>query len=418
MRVLYDLSVLGAAKRSERARTGVYRVVENVARYLARREDIELFWGGFGNPDHLPDVIDLLREDISLCRPVVASTTLRRVLDWVARPIDYLSSTHFYPLVRHSLPTIKRLREKTALNRKSLTGFDVIHSPFYPLPVFERPQSGLARVLTVYDLIPIKFPDYFEAGICERTVHTLKTLTPDDWLLCISESTRRDMLEYRPDLDPTRVRVTPLAAADHFYPCDDVERKRAVRERLGIPPHARYFLSVCTLEPRKNLQRLIEAFRQLGSQLDEDVYLILVGATGWHIQSLIDDVAGREKERILITGYVHDEDLSPLYSDAVAFVYPSLYEGFGLPPLEAMQCGTPVITSNNSSLPEVVGDAGLLVSATSIDELANAMLQVESNAHLRQSLTRAGLERARRFSWVSCGDLTVDAYRDAIASSR
>ena len=171
---------------------------------------------------------------------------------------------------------------------------------------------------------------------------------------------------------------------------------------------------MCTLEPRKNLRHLVDVFNRIRPELDDSTRLVLVGTKGWEIEKLFDKLRPSERKAIVVTGYVEDEDLSPLYSDAIAFVYPSLYEGFGLPPLEAMQCGLPVITSDNSSLPEVVGDAGLLVSAVSEDALGDAMLRVYRDKALREHLVSAGRKRASQFSWKRCGDITIAAYRDAM----
>jgi glycosyltransferase involved in cell wall biosynthesis len=413
IRLLYDLSVLGAARANPLARTGVYRVVDSMARYMAKRHDVETNWTAYGNPEHLQDVIDLLRDDLSLQGQLVASVRKRRIIDAVSRPIRYLAASHLYRAVKPLLPLIDRMRNRYTFSEDDALGFEVLHSPFHSLPSIHVHSQSPVRILTVYDLIPIKFPHFFEASTIEMFARTIASLDKRDWALCISENTRRDLLEYRTDLVPQQVRVTPLAADSRFNNCKNTDRIREVRERLGIPSNARYFLSVCTLEPRKNLRHLISAFNQSMSQLDESTYLLLVGTKGWKIEGLLRDIALSSSNRVLTTGYVRDEDLAPLYTDAIAFVYPSLYEGFGLPPLEAMQCGTPVITSNNSSLPEVVGDAGLLVAADCLDELADAMIRLERDEKLREHLSCLGTQRAQQFSWERCGQLTVEAYRNA-----
>jgi len=413
-RILFDISVLGADLNNERGRTGVYRVVDEIARYLAKQSGVDLHWSAFGNPDHLFDVAELLKRDSSIQRPLVAYLNRRRITDTLSAPIDYLEKSHLYPLVRPVLPWVKQLREKATFNRRLLKNFDLVHSPFHSLPETDKRRPYPVRVLTVYDLIPIKFPQFFDPRNSQRMASTLNSLTSEDWVLCISESTRNDLLDFRPEIRPEQTRVTPLAAADHFKAVDDNECIRSAKERLGIPKDASYFLSVCTLEPRKNIGHLLSVFRQVRAEFDAETYLILVGAKGWKIDNLINDLAASTAEKVIVTGYVADEDLAPIYSGAIAFVYPSIYEGFGLPPLEAMQCGTPVITSNNSSLPEVVGDAGILVPADSVDELANAMLRVYQNPDFRNQLRCAGHERAKRFSWDRCGQLTLETYLNAL----
>jgi glycosyltransferase involved in cell wall biosynthesis len=176
---------------------------------------------------------------------------------------------------------------------------------------------------------------------------------------------------------------------------------------------------VATLEPRKNTKLLLEAFAKIHSSIPStDVSLVLVGGKGW----VKDDLASYSKrlgvsDNVVFTGYLPDEVLPTVYSQALFFVYPSLYEGFGLPVLEAMQCGLPVITSNNSSLAEIATNAALLVDATSCDELTTAIETLLSDSNLRDRLRRAGISRASAYSWTSTATATVKAYNKALACS-
>jgi len=174
---------------------------------------------------------------------------------------------------------------------------------------------------------------------------------------------------------------------------------------------------VGTLEPRKNVVHLIRSFAELvRAERIPDLHLVLTGGQGWDYEPIFAEAERlREvRDRIHFTGYADDVDLAPLYSGALAFVYPSLYEGFGLPVLEAMQCGTPVITSSTSSLPEVVGDAGLLVDPQDGAALCQAMLALYEDADRRAELSSRAVARAGRFSWERCAHETVAAYRQAI----
>jgi len=164
---------------------------------------------------------------------------------------------------------------------------------------------------------------------------------------------------------------------------------------------------------------VIRAFVQLVRAGEcPDASLVLVGGMGWDFETTLKEIEGVQevKNRIFLTGFVDDSDLATIYSNAIAFVYMSLYEGFGLPPLEAMQCGVPVITSDNSSLPEVVGDAGILLNALATDELAQAMLNFYRDASLRETYSKQSIARAACFSWQSCADQVVTAYQKAIES--
>jgi glycosyltransferase involved in cell wall biosynthesis len=222
-----------------------------------------------------------------------------------------------------------------------------------------------------------------------------------------SESTRQDLLEfYR--LPAEKVVVTPYAADSQYRPLERETARRQVSERFGI--RTPYLLSVGVLQPRKNLPRLVEAFARIARRVPHR--LVIVGKWGWAHESLQDAVrrAGLG-ERICFAGYVADADLPALYCAADIFVYPSLYEGFGLPPLEAMACGTPVVAGATSSLPEVVGDAGVLVDPRDVGKLADAISSLLTDERERMRLRERGLRQASRFSWEETARRTVEVYR-------
>jgi glycosyltransferase involved in cell wall biosynthesis len=235
-------------------------------------------------------------------------------------------------------------------------------------------------------------------------------------VLCSSESARRDYCDFT-GLPTERVFVTPWAAGAEFHPEADPERMAKARAKYGLPGGT-FLLSLCTLEPRKNLPHLIRAFAgMLAAEPRRDVHLVLAGAKGWEFDDIFRSIegAGAARDRIHTPGRIEDADLAAVYSAAAGFVYPSLYEGFGLPPLEAMQCGTPVISSNTSAMPEVVGEAGLLVDPTDFGALVEAMRALLDSPELRADLRERGLQRARHFSWERTMQLTLAAYQTALA---
>jgi glycosyltransferase involved in cell wall biosynthesis len=171
------------------------------------------------------------------------------------------------------------------------------------------------------------------------------------------------------------------------------------------------------MERRKNVEQVIKCFSRLVHEEGiKDLRLVLVGAQGLGYEGILNAIASFDipRDSIVLTGYVADEDLAALYSGASGFIYLSLYEGFGLPPLEAMQCGTPVITSNTSSLPEVVGEAGIMVDPTDEDAICQSLLDVYRDAGLRAQMSRDSLDRARQFSWDRCVRETIAAYKTAL----
>ncbi|MDH4066569.1 MAG: glycosyltransferase family 4 protein, partial [Acidobacteriota bacterium] len=231
-----------------------------------------------------------------------------------------------------------------------------------------------------------------------------------DAIVTVSHSARRDLLRLHP-VDPERVTVVHEAASPAFRPVTDPARLDTVRRRHGLP--ARFVLYVGTIEPRKNLPRLLEAFaRARRGGLPHR--LVCVGPYGWASRDLAGHVVQLGLvDQVLFTGYVPFEDLPAIYSLADLFVFPSLYEGFGLPVVEAMACGTPVVTSASSSLAEIAGDAAMTVDPTSIDALAEAIGRLGRDADLRRALSALGLARAESFSWAQAAREMLAVYRRA-----
>jgi glycosyltransferase involved in cell wall biosynthesis len=296
--------------------------------------------------------------------------------------------------------------------------FEVFHATFQSLP--SRNVTGkTARIATIHDIFPILQPQAVLPIVAKDAHKLLASIDPKrDWVVCVSENTKQEFCNYT-GMSPARVFVTPEAAAEHFRPERNPDRLATARQKYAIP-RAPYFLTVSNPQPRKNLPFLIRAFsRLLREQPEVDANLVLVGSRklGWMNQEL--ELAMAEcpelQSRIIFTGYVDEADLAAIYSGAWAFVFPSLHEGFGLPPLEAMACGVPVISSNASSLPEVVGDAGVLIDPKDGNALGQALWQVHRDRALRESLAARSLTRAATFSWNKCADQLTTVYRTAAA---
>lgn len=273
------------------------------------------------------------------------------------------------------------------------------------------PSKKTRLVVTIFDLTPIKHPTYHTKGMISRYIsdfpHLLKNA---DKVIAISNCTKNDIIEHF-DIAEERVQVTPLAANDDYKQISD---KHAIDKIKGIYDIDKdYILFVGTLEPRKNLVNLLKAYCILPDYLKRDYALVLCGKKGWYYEEIFETVRELKLEnKVIFTGYVPDKDIPLLMNGAAVFVYPSFYEGFGLPPLEAMACGTPVISTNVSSIPEVVGDAGILVSPTDVEELSDAMLRVLDNETLKAQLSEKGLKQASKFSWRATAEKTMEVYNE------
>jgi glycosyltransferase involved in cell wall biosynthesis len=234
------------------------------------------------------------------------------------------------------------------------------------------------------------------------------------WIIAVSEHTRREILSlYRVKSD--LVSVVYPGVDRHFKPANRVAAGEYLSEKYGVSPP--FVLTVGVIQPRKNLRTLIEGFAKLKASEDLDHKLVVVGKYGWKEETLAQCIEelGLSSE-VLFVGYVPHEDLPAFYNAAEVFVYPSVYEGFGFPPLEAMACGTPVITGNRSSLPEVVGDAGIMVDPYEPEAFALAMWNVLFSESLRKEMSEAGLRQAAKFSWEKMASDMLALYRSAVST--
>jgi len=272
------------------------------------------------------------------------------------------------------------------------------------------PLAVRRQVITVHDVVPLDHPEWLNPQFAAWYRFLVPSLVRRvRRVIAISEFTRKRLLE-RTGVEPEKIVVIPNGVDARFHPRSE-EDVRRVRDALGIPT-AHYVLSLGSLEPRKNLHRLLQAWGLIQAEVPEDVWLIVAGAKGKPL--VFRDVSfDRLPPRVYLTGHVPDEHLPALYSGALAFVYVSVYEGFGLPPLEAMASGTPTLTSNQTALPEVVGDAGLMVDPYEVEAIAWEIKRLVEDSVLRAGLRKKGLERAKQFSWDKTAELTWKVLQEA-----
>lgn len=307
------------------------------------------------------------------------------------------------PLTEHQLVILwQRLR--IPLPVELVTGpVDIFYSPDFVLP----PSRARYKFLTVHDFSYVRVPEcHYPGNLLYLNSAVPRAVKQADLILADSNSTKNDLVEiYR--VPPERIRTLYSGVERNFRPVTDVNESARVRAKYNLTRP--FILSVGTLEPRKNYQRLIQAFAQMGA--GPDCELLIAGGKGWLFDPILAAPARfGVSERVRFLGFVPDEDLPALYSLTRLFVYPSLYEGFGLPVLEAMVCGAPTVTANNSSLPEVAGDACLLVDARNVDELTTTMEKGLVQEELRQTMREKGFAQAKKFSWEASAATLRDAF--------
>ncbi len=319
---------------------------------------------------------------------------------------------HCHTVISNENHMIGDLWENTYLPRSLKSrGIDVFHGPAFMIPLYKR---DLKTVATIHDIvayilprtIPMKYSLYMKALIGQVVKRA-------DRIISVSESTKRDLVRWL-GAPEGKITVVPQGVGKEFHPAlPDDNGGELVREKFGI--RGDYLLFVGNLEPRKNLIRIMHAFEMARDRAGRDLQLVICGKKGW----LYDDILAayqriRRDSEIILTNYVNEADRLRLYQNARTFLFPTLYEGFGMPVLEAMACGAPVITSNVSSFPEICGDAALLVDPYDVKGIADAILALEESPDLRASLREKGLERAAQYTWRDTAAGTLDVYRSVM----
>ena len=286
--------------------------------------------------------------------------------------------------------------------------FDIIHE-LSQLPIFWT-EINSRKIITIHDLSPLLYPETFDIFTVNLNRYLLPhALKRADIVIAVSNNTRKDLIRIF-KLPEEKIKVTYLGVNEFFKPIE-VSESFLKKYKISKP----YILYVGTLEPRKNIPTLLKAFYKLKKKYKIPHTLVVVGKIGWKYHEIfkILDILKLQKY-IIFTGYVPIEDLPKLYSSADIFVYPSIYEGFGLPPLEAMACGCPVVTTNVSSLPEIVGDAGVKVNPYDVVGLATAIYDVITDESLKRALSTKGINRAKKFNWKITAKKTLDIYKSII----
>lgn len=281
---------------------------------------------------------------------------------------------------------------------------DVLFMPAFSAPKFKKPV-----VMTAHDIYGVHFPERLSKTARAYWGSLIpKSMQRADHLVCVSEYTKKDIAAQL-NVPESKMTVTPLAAAEQFKPMASADYV-PVLKNLGL--QNKYIFTIGTIEPRKNFERLIEAFVHANR---DDVHLVIAGKKGWEYEGVFEKIRKYHLEKTVhILDYVTDEQLVALYNGCLFFVMPSLFEGFGLPALEAMKCGAPVAVSQSTSLPEVVGRSGVFFDPRNVEEMRERMNLLLQDAQLRDTLSQYSLKRATEFSWEKTAQKTIDAIKTVV----
>ena len=290
--------------------------------------------------------------------------------------------------------------------------------------LYHIPQNGIGFpfdwnlnvVVTIHDLIPYIMPETVGKGYLNRFLRDMPNIISSSrGILTVSEYSKKDILRFFPSYPEDHIYVTPLATNNYFKPLPKDESRLYIKENYKI--NDPFLLYIGGFSSRKNVRNLILAFKDIEKDLKVPHKLLLCGSLkdeGDALKDLVYSLGLQDK--VLFTGFISDELLPVFYSAADAFVYPSLYEGFGLPPLEAMSCKTPVITSNTTSIPEVTGDSALLINPHDINDLSESIRKLVNDDDLKLELAEKGYKRSLQFSWKQTAEKTINAYKNIIES--
>ena len=314
-----------------------------------------------------------------------------------------INESHFSGFLYRSIMNIIPVPYSLFFGKKS----ELTHFFNYIIPPFVHGK----KVVTIHDMVIRAYPETVRFRTKQLLLTGMKkSMKRADIIITDSEFSKTEIEKYYPQFSGKIQVVYCGVNTEKFYHIEDTERIEKTKKNLGI--ESEYFLYLGTIEPRKNLERLIEAYNILSKRDSSVPKLVMAGGKGWLNSGIYNKVKeyGLE-ERVIFTKYIPDEDLCPLMNGACAFVFPSIYEGFGMPPLEAMACGVPVVSSGEASLPEVVGDCAVIVDAYSPESIADGMYRVYTDRELSDDLRKRGMQRAADFTWEKSAQKLHDIYK-------
>lgn len=408
IKILFDASVLALDGARER-RTGIFFVVLNLLQEMQRREDVSVTL--YFSPEKVYEGQKNCRE-WQLDFPFFQQdNNVNQGLGKIRLNLFKFHRKFYNKLFLRKISAACILflnvffKCKFYIFKKNASCYDFFLSPLDAVPAFVRKKNIQAGII-LHDAIPLVL-DYLGTQRRHSYEKLVKSFLSSDLFFGVSRHTLNDFSKFSKCVNSGNSFVCPLAANECYKSVVKKDKSVYVKKKYGIPLEKKYVFSLCAIEPRKNLERALSCFLVFVRKNSITDLVWVLGGAAW--DSFTELSKKFDSDLIVRTGYIDDDDLPALYSNAEWFVYTSQYEGFGLPPLEAMQCGCPVITSNNSSLPEVVGDAGIMIDWDSDKQHVEAYEKYYFNENLRKENSRKGMERAKCFSWKESVNDMIEA---------
>lgn len=419
IKLIFDATVVTNIFKKNSARSGIFFTAYNMLNALMKRTDVDLCL--YISPDKYVEAKRLKKELYPNAKFVLDLDRHEYLVKannffW-EKHSKFFKHTIYRKFFALGIVATQKILSCQATKEYKIDFFqtaDVYFSPVFEIPSIVRKNPRLLACAMLYDAIPFIFKDY-NIGGASTLKDLIKSFDAKDFFFFDSCSAQNDFKKIFPHIFNRKSSIAYLAANKSFEVKKDVQIWNNIKKKYNIPDGKKYVFSLCTLEPRKNLIRVVKTFVTFCQKNDLHDIVFVLGGGHWDafVKTIENEIKDYSK-LIIKAGYVDDEDLPYLYSNAEWFVFTSQYEGFGLPPLEAMQCGCPVIVSNTTSLPEVVGDAGILIDWDSDDQHISAYETYYFNEKIRNEYSKKGLERAKLFSWEKTVDTILNTMYEMV----
>lgn len=420
--ILYDATVVCNILKKNSSRSGIFFVAYNVLLELLKRNEfnIYLYADDGGKLEYLiknyPEFSNCKIYKYSFFQNLYNYVSYKKI-DSRLKPKTFLIKL-FWETLTFLLKYFDKIQKKYFLK---INDIDVYFSPMKAVPDFIEKNKSIKKYIILHDAIPL-INDYRQKANHKWYCNLINSINSDDKYFANSLCTKQDFIEYVPKINPENITVIPLSTGKNYTKISDTNFINQVKNKYGIPLNKKYIFSLCNLDPRKNLIFSIKNFFKFVEKNNLDNFIFVLGGACWKdFENILNENIenlGDKKDKILKIGYVDDEDMSALYSGAEMFLFPSLYEGFGMPVLEAMKCGLPVICSNTTSLPEVIGDCGIKINPYSDSEMLSAMEKMYFDKDFREKCIAKGLERSKLFTWKKCVDVIKNKIIEDIVNAK